>query len=343
MILLAIRDDGLGLAELIEHEHDLAALDLLDLTGQQVADPRRELVTDLGALALADALHDALLGRLHGRAAELGELHRDLHEVARLIVGVLVARFFDGDLANGVLHVLHDLLEDDDADIALVVIDLHLRLHGRAVLLGEGGEDAVLEQFLQFPALDLLQIRELADRSEDLSRTGHPGLLLKESLRFPVECEAGVDDVCQRDLVFDALPIPQPQALLTRLAFDRDDLHLVAPLQRAAVHTRASADEALPVRRLLERPFHARRRHLEHVPSRDEVGCGIETRFDRARRAGTIPHLHLLPIQPIDPDVEHRTPLRATTLEFDQLEPKWAKLFNDKGFDCVVHRSPSGR
>jgi hypothetical protein len=61
------------------------------------------------------------------------------------------------------------------------------------------------------------------------------------------------------------------------------------------------------------------------------------------RSGGTITHLHRLPVQTINPDVENWSPLRATTLEFDQFEPKWAKLFNDKGFDCVVHRSPSGR
>ena len=41
MVLLAVRDDRLRLAELVEHDHELAALDLLDLAGEQLADARR--------------------------------------------------------------------------------------------------------------------------------------------------------------------------------------------------------------------------------------------------------------------------------------------------------------
>ena len=52
----------------------LAALDLLNLAGEQLADLGRELVADAGALAFADALDDALLGRLHGEPAELDEI-----------------------------------------------------------------------------------------------------------------------------------------------------------------------------------------------------------------------------------------------------------------------------
>ena len=78
MILLAIRNDRFRLAELVEHDDELAALDLLDFAGEQVADARRELVADPGALAFADALDDALLGGLHGGATELGEVDRAL-------------------------------------------------------------------------------------------------------------------------------------------------------------------------------------------------------------------------------------------------------------------------
>ena len=100
MILLAVRDDRLGLAELVEHDHQLAALDLLHLAGEQVADALAELVLDAGALAFAHALEDALLGGLHGGAPELGEVDRDLHHVAELELGVLEARLLEQHLAR---------------------------------------------------------------------------------------------------------------------------------------------------------------------------------------------------------------------------------------------------
>ena len=91
VVLLAVRDDRFRLAELVQHDDELAALDLLDLAGEQVADLGGELVADPRALALADALDDALLGGLHGEAAELGERHLLLEHVADLEVGILVA------------------------------------------------------------------------------------------------------------------------------------------------------------------------------------------------------------------------------------------------------------
>src|SRR5690606_7190899 len=95
VVLLAVRDDRFRFAELVEHHDDLAALDLLDLAREEVADAARELVADLRALALADALHDALLGGLHGGTPELLEGDRNFHEIARLVVGILVSRFLE--------------------------------------------------------------------------------------------------------------------------------------------------------------------------------------------------------------------------------------------------------
>ena len=56
MILLAIRNDRFRFAELVEHDDELAALDLLHFAGEQVADARGELVAD------------AACARLRGRA-----------------------------------------------------------------------------------------------------------------------------------------------------------------------------------------------------------------------------------------------------------------------------------
>src|SRR5262249_22968871 len=84
VVLLAIRNDRFRFAELVEHHDELATLDLLHFTAEQIADARRELVADSRALAFAHALDDALLGRLNGRASEDGEIDRLFHDVAQL-------------------------------------------------------------------------------------------------------------------------------------------------------------------------------------------------------------------------------------------------------------------
>ncbi len=111
MVLLAIRDDRLGLAELVEHDHELAALDLLHLAREKIADARRELVADPRALALANALDDALLRGLHGGATELGEVDRLFDDVADFEAFIEDLRVFHGDLAARVLDLGHDGLE----------------------------------------------------------------------------------------------------------------------------------------------------------------------------------------------------------------------------------------
>src|SRR5678815_5608435 len=128
VILLAVGDDRLRFAELVEHDHELAALDLLDLAGQQIPDARRELVADLRALALPHSLDDALLGRLDGRAAEDGEVERLLHDVAGLEALVEDLRFLEGDLARRILDRLDDGLEEHDADLTPRIVDIDLRL-----------------------------------------------------------------------------------------------------------------------------------------------------------------------------------------------------------------------
>src|SRR3989475_2695798 len=84
VVLLPVGDDRLGLAELREHHHDLAALDLLHLARQELAHLARELFADAGALPLAHTLDDALLSRLHRRAPEHFEADLFLHHVPDL-------------------------------------------------------------------------------------------------------------------------------------------------------------------------------------------------------------------------------------------------------------------
>ena len=94
VVLLAVRNYGFRLAELVEHDDEFAALDLLNFSGEEIPDSAGELVADLRSLAFPDALDDPLLRRLNRRASELGKIDRNLHLVADLELGVLEAGIF---------------------------------------------------------------------------------------------------------------------------------------------------------------------------------------------------------------------------------------------------------
>ena len=100
MVLLAVRDDRFRLAELVEHDDELATLDLLHLAGEQVADAARELVANLRPLAFTDALNDPLLGGQHSHSSEFVEIDGRFENIADLKLLVVVPRFLEGNLAR---------------------------------------------------------------------------------------------------------------------------------------------------------------------------------------------------------------------------------------------------
>ena len=175
MVLVAIGDDRFRFAELGQHHDDLAALDLLDFARKQLPDLARELFPDARALALTDALNDALLGRLHRGAPKLVEGHFLLEDVARLEFRVLEARSFQGDLCLGILDGLDHRREDHDADRALHLIDADFGAHVGAVPLHEGGVQPVLEQVDQLGALELLGAGQLFNCRDYVGCIGHLG------------------------------------------------------------------------------------------------------------------------------------------------------------------------
>src|SRR5205085_1331945 len=166
VILLAIGDDGLGLAELREHDDDLAALDLLHFARQQLSHLVGELLPNAGPLALAHPLDDALFGGLHGSAAERLERYLLLEHVAHLEVLVFEARLFERDLRARVFHGLDHGAQHDDADRALQLIDADFGPHVGAVALHQGGVQPVLQEVEQLRPLQLLGVRQLADRGD---------------------------------------------------------------------------------------------------------------------------------------------------------------------------------
>ena len=134
---------------------------------EEIADLAGELVADAHALALADALDDALLRGLHREATEGLEGNVFLEHVAHLEVLVLVARLFQRDLPGRVFHRLDHLAEADDANGALQLVDAQLELHVRAVAADECGLDSVAQHVEQLRAIELLGGGELAEGGKD--------------------------------------------------------------------------------------------------------------------------------------------------------------------------------
>ena len=167
-VLFLPGNDGLGVAGTVQHENQLAALDLLHFAGQQVAHAVGVLVADSLPLALAHQLHDPLLGGHDGVAAELGEGYGNLHDVADLVGGVVPPRLVEQDLRRRVLHGLDDSLEDDHLDFARDIVNDDLGVDVGAEYACQAGMDPVSDEFVDLVELEALGIHDVAERSSDL-------------------------------------------------------------------------------------------------------------------------------------------------------------------------------
>ena len=102
---LVAADDRLATAEVDDH---IAVFDALDGAVDDLADAVLVFVELAVALGLAHLLHDHLLGRLRGDAAELHRRQQFGDEVAGLRVGIALARVLDRDLLGEILDGVDD-------------------------------------------------------------------------------------------------------------------------------------------------------------------------------------------------------------------------------------------
>src|SRR5581483_2271201 len=138
---LVARDEAFRVAAEIDVE--IAALDALDHAGHQLADAILEGIHHLRALGLADALHDHLLGRLRGDAAEFRILDLLLDELADLRAGALVLGVHLAQLEIRRFHLAvvgdHFPAAESFVVAALAVdADADIRLLAGIALLGGG-------------------------------------------------------------------------------------------------------------------------------------------------------------------------------------------------------------
>ena len=107
--------------------------------------------------------------------------------------------------------------------------------------------------------------------------------------------------------------------------------------EHRARHHRPAPDEAPPVRDRAQRPLHPRRRHLQYIPAINEVRHRIQPRLNGTRRPLAIPHLHLLGVQPIDPDVQHRPPATAPDPQVHEIVAQRVKFLLHNILQCAMH------
>src|SRR5690606_19955428 len=300
-ILLLPRDDRVRFPRLVQHHHELAALDLLDLAREQVPDLARILIPDLLALALPDPLDDPLLRGHHRVASELPELDRDLHHVPDLVLGVVPARLLQRDLTRRILDLGHDLLEHRDLDVTRILVDLDLGLHRRTEPTRQGRHDPIPDQVVQvFPGKILVR-DHLPERRQHLRRIRHrsfrPVILRARADRasarvLPPKYQMRPRDFTARHLDLFSVLEPEPYHLFPVPVHQPQQFALEAPPpagQRSVAPDRdLPAREALPVAPLHQRSLHAGRRDFEHITATRPQLCLVQQRFDRPAHPRTV-------------------------------------------------------
>mgnify|MGYP000850165420 CR=1 FL=1 len=117
-------------------QHDIAVhlIHADDRRGDDLLALRLIFLDDVGALRLADALHDDLLCGQRGKTAQILGLDLDLEDRAELHALVLRLRVGKRDLRDGVLDLLDDLELLEHTDRLLLRVDVHAHV-GVAVLV----------------------------------------------------------------------------------------------------------------------------------------------------------------------------------------------------------------
>src|SRR5687768_9629226 len=164
------RHESFGIAAEI-HVHAVAVDALYD-AGNERRDAVLVLVHDLGALGFAHLLHDDLLGRLGGDAAEGDRFHRHLDEAADLGLRVHVLRIVEAQFALGELElgrvVGEDLPATERAVFAGLPVDLDPHVDVVAVLAPRRGRERGLERLEDDLARDALLVGDGLDDFQDL-------------------------------------------------------------------------------------------------------------------------------------------------------------------------------
>jgi len=132
-------------------------------------------------LGIANLLHDHLLCRLRGDAAEIDGRQRIGDEVAHFRLRVEPLRLGKRNLRRFVLHGIGHLAEAQQADLAALAVDLGADVVFLAVFGAPGLLDRLLHRLQHLVAIDALVARGLVGGCEQLG-PGIAGLNLHDGL-----------------------------------------------------------------------------------------------------------------------------------------------------------------
>ena len=160
-----------------EVDHDVAVLGALDNAADDLADAVLVFLELALALGLAHFLHDDLLGVLRGHPAEIERRQGLGDKVANLRLGVTLFRVLDGDFGGVERHLLHDLQEARQLDLARARVDLGADLVLAAVARLRRLLDRVLHRGQhKRPVNGLLARDRVSDLQQFQAVRANPGL-----------------------------------------------------------------------------------------------------------------------------------------------------------------------
>ena len=168
--------EGLARQQLVAAQHrfaaaeidsDIAKLDALHQTVDDLGLAVLELVELALALGLAHLLHDHLLRRLRGDAAEIDRRQFVDQEIADLGIGLAARGGFDRDLRVFVFDIVDHLLHADQLDLASLAVDLGTDVVLVAVFRAAGLLNGLLHGGEHVVAVDTLLA---GDRVGDLQK-----------------------------------------------------------------------------------------------------------------------------------------------------------------------------
>jgi hypothetical protein len=175
--------DRLGAAEI---DHHVAVLDALHHAVDDLADAVLVLLVLPLALGLPHFLHDDLLRRLCGDAAEIHRGQRVGQEVADAGVGVALLRLAQADLRRLVLHRLAHLEQAVQTDLAGLAVDLGADVVLLAVLGARRLLDRVLHRHQDHVPIDHLLPADRIGDLQELEPVGADGCCFHHILTRPV-------------------------------------------------------------------------------------------------------------------------------------------------------------
>ena len=170
--LLVAADDSLGASEV---DDDVAELDALDDSGDDLSDAVLELFMLALALGVADLLEDHLLGGLRGDPAEFDRGQRVDDEVAHLSVLLELLSALQVDLLEMILGLFDDFEHAPQAEVAGLGIELGADVVLGAVAGASGALDRVFHRFNDDALVDQLLARDGVGDRDQLRPVGADG------------------------------------------------------------------------------------------------------------------------------------------------------------------------